>query len=487
MVRPRVFTARHVPTFARSGSGKWHVVGPDGCRYGRAFDDGDGTPDETVTATDVVAYDPPDTDERSSSSVSVTMALGGSSFPRGRTDDQRIVLPTAVEDSDSDLCGSCRSELEAQQRRRSRVIVGLKRVTPVRPDDWSVIDRERRRACDWCRTRESTTWHSDDLRTEVCPACGRLFGTDLGEPAPDDRPDRDWLPATPSGSVAPIVFGITLPDEDPTEMVGSNRPLLKYREKHKYAELVCELERTGHGFDADGLAAIDAVATEYARRVADDESHQTEVGISIGRTPRTVTIEGLFPDDAESVIADLWPVVADPANWFPLGWPDQGAIYHHSGVPSIPGDDSVVETFPRLRTRDPSRSVDTESIRRITDPGRYERGQRYYRRGAVTGLELVGDHLEATVQGSRPYDVEVTFSEGSYAGGRCSCPDDAVPCKHVVAAVLATGDVDGTPEDRPLEEVLAAAPPEELRRLLREAAEEDVGLRRRIHEELGGS
>lgn len=59
-----------VPTFAHTGSGKWHVVGPDGCWYGREFDD-NASPDETVTATDFVAYEPAPTlgDVRSDTSI----------------------------------------------------------------------------------------------------------------------------------------------------------------------------------------------------------------------------------------------------------------------------------------------------------------------------------------------------------------------------------------------------------------------------------
>ena len=146
-----------MPTFARSGSGKWHVVGPDGCRYGEEFA-AESEPDETVTATDIVAYEPPEDPKQSSSpSVSISLPTGGSSFPRGRTDDQRLVLPSTVTDSDSDLCGSCCSELERQQNRRSRIITGLKQVTTRRDIDWGQADHNTRRACDWCQAYEFTT------------------------------------------------------------------------------------------------------------------------------------------------------------------------------------------------------------------------------------------------------------------------------------------------------------------------------------------
>ncbi|RQG97662.1 SWIM zinc finger family protein [Natrarchaeobius chitinivorans] len=472
-----------MPTFARSGSGKWHVAGPDGCRYGREFDDEDTTPDETVTVTDIVAYEPPEEPDESADSVSVSLSMGGSSFPRGRTDDQRLVLPGAIDDSDAELCGSCRSELERYQKRRSRIITGLKLVTTRRDIDWDRIDHETRRACDWCRAHESTIYHG--LEATVCPTCRRLFESPLGEPADDAAPDADRLPETPSEPITPIVLGTELPEYDPTEFVGSNRPLIKYREKRKYAELVFELERTGHGFTDEGIDAFETVRTRYADRVASNDTHQAEVRVAVGATPRTVTLEGVLPDDRISVIDACWDVVSEPAYWFPLGWPQQGYVHLRAGDPSVPGDDPIVEEFPRLRTKRPSSTVDAETLRSVTERGRYGRGERYYERGAVTDVERVDDRLRATVQGSRPYKVGVRIADGCYVEGECSCPDDANPCKHIVAAVLASGDVEAVGSDRPLEAVLESASPDELRTLFRTLADEDVSIRKRIYEEFG--
>jgi|GEM_PF-3341825 len=482
-----------MPTFGRTGSGKWHVVGPDGCRYGRAFaDDADSTPDETVTATDIVGFEPPETYDENAldsgsglGSVSVSLSLGSSTYARGSRDDQRLVLPDTITESGAGLCGSCESNLADHQRRRSRLVNGLKLVTTVRDPDWTVTERDDRRACDWCRAREPTTWHSDALQCTVCPACGRLFETPLGEPDGENAPETDRLPATPDGPVEPVVFGTALPDYDPADLVGSNRPLVKYREKHKYADIVFELERTGHAFDADAIAALDRIRADYADRVADDDAHQTDVTLTVGRTPRTVTLEGVFPDDATTVIDECWDVVSDPDYWFPVGWPEQGYIHRRAAETAIPGDDPVGEAFPRLETQAPAASVDTESLRAVTDPGRYDRGERYYERGAVTDVELVDGRLQATVQGSQPYDVRATVSDGRFVEGECSCPDDASVCKHVVAAVLASGDVEGTRRDRSLEEVLESAPAGELRALVRDLAEDDVSLCKRIYDEFG--
>ncbi|WP_245549693.1 SWIM zinc finger family protein [Natronococcus occultus] len=281
------------------------------------------------------------------------------------------------------------------------------------------------------------------------------------------------------------MFGTALSDYDPTELVGSNRPLIKYRDKHKYAELVLELERTGHGFSAEGITALDEIRSNYANRVADDNTHQTGVTLEVGVTPRTITIKGIFPEDSSSMIGSCWEIVSDPDKWFPIGWPKQGWIHRRSADPEIPGDEPVVDAFPRLQTQTPATSVDLETLRQVTEPGRYERGSRYYEQGSVTGIESVDDSLQATVEGSRPYEVQVTLSEGSYVSGQCSCPDDTVPCKHIVAAVLASGDIKAVGDGQSIEALLEAAPTKELRTVLTELADEDIRVRKRIYEKLG--
>jgi hypothetical protein len=477
-----------VPTFGRTGSGKWHIVGSDGCRYGQAFSDETETaPDETVTATDIVAYEPPNSPADTHSSMTASLSQGRRSVLYGRSDEQRLVLPTAVRESTAGLCKSCRSPLKRQQKRRSRLIADLKQVTPLREVDWTVTEHDARQACDWCLASEFTTWHSDALGSTVCPACGRLFNTPLGNPGTENTPDVDRLPDTPTEPVTPIVIGTTLPEYDPTELEGSYRPLIKYREKEKYATVICELNRTGHAFTADGIAALDQVRASYAERVADNDDYQTDVTLDIGRTPRSVTLDGIFPTDSVSVIEDCWTIVSDPSNWYPAGWPQQGWMHRRAAEPAIPGEEAVVDAFPRLQTQTPASSVDTESLRTMTESGRYQRGERYYEAGAVTDLEHVDNLLHATVHGSQPYDVQVTLSDGRYAEGQCSCPDDAVPCKHIVAVVLASGDVEATESDRSLETVLAAASAEDLRTLLSDLAADDLTLRTHIYEELDDS
>lgn len=114
--------------FGRTGTGKWHIVGPDGCRYGRAFaDDPEAAPDETTSAADIVSYAPPD---------DVTDGIPSDRVLGSGTRLQRLVLPGAITESDAELCRSCRSRLETHQRRRSQLIEELKRATPARDVDW---------------------------------------------------------------------------------------------------------------------------------------------------------------------------------------------------------------------------------------------------------------------------------------------------------------------------------------------------------------
>lgn len=97
----------------------------------------------------------------------------------------------------------------------------------------------------------------------------------------------------------------------------------------------------------------------------------------------------------------------------------------------------------------------------MADPPRFRRGKSLVVEGAVTRLEVSTGRLVASVIGSRatPYQVIVAVRpmerpdlstpellraqinwltpEGGELMVSCSCPDDADPCKHGVAALLA--------------------------------------------------
>lgn len=65
-------------------------------------------------------------------------------------------------------------------------------------------------------------------------------------------------------------------------------------------------------------------------------------------------------------------------------------------------------------------------------------GREYEAAGAVLRLVRRGSTLEAIVQGTRPepYHLRVTVYPDGHFGSLCTCPYAAVPCKHVVAALL---------------------------------------------------
>ena len=97
----------------------------------------------------------------------------------------------------------------------------------------------------------------------------------------------------------------------------------------------------------------------------------------------------------------------------------------------------------------------------MADPARFRRGKTYVVEGAVSRLQVSSGQLLATVTGSRSdaYQVIVAVRpierpdlsspellraqinrltpEGRELMVSCSCPDDADPCKHGVAALLA--------------------------------------------------
>jgi SWIM zinc finger len=107
----------------------------------------------------------------------------------------------------------------------------------------------------------------------------------------------------------------------------------------------------------------------------------------------------------------------------------------------------------------------------MAEPSRFRRGRAYVADRAVTRLDVSPGLLRATVTGSRhePYIVEVRVPliprpadlvneparehivrlvpEADDLDVSCTCPDDELPCKHVVAAVLCfAGELGDRPE-----------------------------------------
>src|SRR5258708_40081888 len=79
-------------------------------------------------------------------------------------------------------------------------------------------------------------------------------------------------------------------------------------------------------------------------------------------------------------------------------------------------------------------------IRTIVGGQNFERGESYYRQGAVRDTFRQGDQLTARVEGSQyePYEVKITLAQSGIGVARCTCPYAAGGnmCKHVAAVLI---------------------------------------------------
>src|SRR5918912_3764032 len=78
-------------------------------------------------------------------------------------------------------------------------------------------------------------------------------------------------------------------------------------------------------------------------------------------------------------------------------------------------------------------------VRSLARGQSFERGENYYRDGAVFGAVRQGMELRAQCEGSddEPYQVSATITESGIAETSCTCPYDyGGICKHVVALLL---------------------------------------------------
>ncbi len=100
----------------------------------------------------------------------------------------------------------------------------------------------------------------------------------------------------------------------------------------------------------------------------------------------------------------------------------------------------------------------------------FERGENYYRTGAVLELSKRENTLVAHVEGSGwdPYEVAVELSEREVIEAHCSCPYDwGGYCKHIVATLLAyIRKPDQVIERQSVADLLSDLGPDELRELL---------------------
>lgn len=78
-------------------------------------------------------------------------------------------------------------------------------------------------------------------------------------------------------------------------------------------------------------------------------------------------------------------------------------------------------------------------IRNLASGSSFERGENYYRDGAVFGAVRQGMELRAQCEGSdyEPYQVSATLTESGITETSCTCPYDyGGICKHIVALLL---------------------------------------------------
>lgn len=69
----------------------------------------------------------------------------------------------------------------------------------------------------------------------------------------------------------------------------------------------------------------------------------------------------------------------------------------------------------------------------------FNRGIRYYEKGAVEILENKSDYCKALVYGTYPYEVEIFFDKNGWYDATCTCPYWA-EYKHIVATFFALID-----------------------------------------------
>lgn len=107
----------------------------------------------------------------------------------------------------------------------------------------------------------------------------------------------------------------------------------------------------------------------------------------------------------------------------------------------------------------PTNPPDEATIRALASRESFERGQEYWRRGAVSALIRRGDELTTDVEGSEilPYRVTIRLHHGGVAQARCTCSYEwGGCCKHIVATLLKLADDPGAVTERPpLQELLS--------------------------------
>lgn len=136
--------------------------------------------------------------------------------------------------------------------------------------------------------------------------------------------------------------------------------------------------------------------------------------------------------------------------------------------------------------------IEPENLRRIAGEASFKRGSRYAKTGRVKRLARGEDRIEARVEGTDSYRVEIRVADdGLFAVCDCPVGERGAFCKHCVAVGLVAGesdpaDTEPLAADR-LRDYLGSLPREKLVELLLEEAEADdvlfdrLSLRAEIH------
>ncbi|MEO1351958.1 MAG: SWIM zinc finger family protein [Cyanobacteria bacterium J06635_15] len=125
-------------------------------------------------------------------------------------------------------------------------------------------------------------------------------------------------------------------------------------------------------------------------------------------------------------------------------------------------------------------SLNEATIRSHTTAQSYERGEAYYRKGAVVALTQRGDTLTGEVEGSEyePYRVTLQFDAGGLTRTHCTCAYGLQGwCKHIVATLLVSLHNPAKIEHRPsLSELLKPLNRDQLQTILANLATEQSAL-----------
>ncbi|MDF0555872.1 SWIM zinc finger family protein [Kamptonema sp. UHCC 0994] len=124
------------------------------------------------------------------------------------------------------------------------------------------------------------------------------------------------------------------------------------------------------------------------------------------------------------------------------------------------------------------------TLRQNSSPQSFERGETYYRNGAVVALTLRGKILQAEVEGSEApsYRVRLSFESQSLTEASCTCAYSFGGwCKHIVATLLVCQHQPQKIEERPtLEHLLDRLNHQQTQLLLQNLAAEQLDLIDRI-------